>query len=161
MTWILFTGPKRWRWSLPISRTSWAARKSWTCEIRRGSEMRKVIRSLILGLGLLLVITSLVLYGVQVYRSAPPIGSTPQQIDQLAQLYGTDRAFIEDYGLFLLLFIAGLALLFIYGAIGRNDPLNPVGIVPKTIIILIVLSSVITTLNSLAVASKAIVVSPA
>src|SRR5512138_80456 len=124
MTWITFTGPRRWSWSLLISRTSWAARKSSICGIQRGIDMRKVIRSLILAVGLLLVIGSLVSYGIQVYRSAPPLGSTPQQINQLAQQYGTDRAFVQAYGLFLLLFISGLTLLFIYGVIGRNDPYN-------------------------------------
>ncbi len=122
--------------------------------------MKNKRRFIILGLGLLLMVSALALYGFQVVRSAPPLGSTPEQIDQLAQQYGTDQAFIQDYGIFLILFILGLTLLFIYGVIGINDPDNPIGLVPKVIIVLIILTNVITALNSLAVASKAIVVSP-
>jgi hypothetical protein len=97
---------------------------------------------------------------LQVYQSAPPIGSTPQQIDQFAQQYGTDSAFISQYGGFVFLFLLGLILLTIYGTIGIQDPENPVGIVPKAVIILIIITNVVTALNSLAVASKAIVLSP-
>ena len=122
--------------------------------------MKKAFRSILLGVGLLLLISSLVLYGLQVYRSAPPLGSTPQQIDQLAQQYGTDQAFIQEYTLFLSLFVLGLAFLFVYGAVAVNRPDNPIGIVPKVVIVLIVLTNIITSLNGLAVASKAIVVSP-
>ncbi len=122
--------------------------------------MKNFRRYFILGLGLLLLLGALVDYGLQVYRLAPPFGSTPQQIDQLARQYGTDQAFANQYTLFLWLFLPGLTFLFIYGVIGVNSPDNPIGIVPKVVIILIILANVVTTLNSLAVASKAIVISP-
>jgi len=117
-------------------------------------------RFIILYVGLLLVLGSFILYGIKIIQAAPPAGSTPQQIDQFAQQYGTDQAFINQYGVFLLMFLPGLTLVGIYGAIGNQSPDNPVGIVPKAIIVLIILTSVLTTLNSLAVASKAIVLSP-
>ncbi len=122
--------------------------------------MKKALRTGILVVGLTLLLAALVVYGLQVYRNAPPIGSSPQQIDQLAQQYGTDAAFIQQYGLFLMLFLPGLLLVAIFGTIGINDPDNPVGLVPKTIIVLVLLTNVITALNGLAVASKAIIVSP-
>jgi hypothetical protein len=116
---------------------------------------------LILNIGLLLVLGSLVLYGIQISRTVVPAGSTPQQIDQLAQQYGADRGFIDQYGGFLLLFLPGLTLIAIYGAIGIRRPDNPIGIVPQVVLVLVVLTNIITTLNSLAVASKAIFLSPA
>ncbi len=116
-------------------------------------------RYLILNIGLLLLLGSLVLYGIQISRTVTAGGSTPQQVDQLPQQYGADRAFIEQYGVFLLLFLLGLTLVCIYGMIGIRRSDNPVGIVPQIVIVLILFSNVITTLNSLAVASKAIVLS--
>jgi len=116
-------------------------------------------RYLILNLGLLLVLASFIIYGVQISHTIAPAGSTPQQIDQLTQQYGSDRVFIEQYGVFLLLFVPGLVLLGIYGAIGVRQPENPIGIIPKIVMVLILLTNVITTLNSLAIASKAIVLS--
>jgi hypothetical protein len=123
--------------------------------------MKKWLRNLILYTGLILLIGSIILYGLQVYRNAPPLGSTPQQIDQFAESYGNDTAFANQYSLFLFLFFPGLVLLWIYGAIGVQAEDNPVWFLPKIIIILIILASIVTTLNSLAVASKAIIVSPA
>ena len=117
-------------------------------------------RYLILNLGLLLVLGSFILYGIQISRTVVPAGSTPQQIDQLTQQYGSDCVFTDQYGVFLLLFLPGLILLGIYGTIGIRRPDNPIGIVPQIVIALILITSVITTLNSLAVASKAIVLSP-
>ena len=122
--------------------------------------MKKWLRNLILYSGIILLVGSFVLYGVQVYRSAPPIGSTPQQITRFAEQYGNDAAFARQYSGFLVLFLLGLTLLSIYGMIGIQDPLNPVYFVPKIVIVLIILASVVTTLNSLAVASKAVIVSP-
>ncbi len=122
--------------------------------------MKNRRRFIILYLGLLLVLGSFVLYGLQVVRSAPPPDSTPQQLDEFARQYGTDQAFIDQYGVFLLMFLPGLTLIGIYGAIGVQSPDNPIGIVPKAIMLLVMLSSVITAMNSLAVASKAIILSP-
>lgn len=122
--------------------------------------MKKWLRNLILYSGIILLVGSFILYGLQVYRSAPPIGSTPQQITQFAEQYGSDTAFARQYSGFLVLFLLGLTLLSIYGMIGVRDPLNPVYFVPKLVIVLIILASVVTTLNSLAVASKAVIVSP-
>jgi hypothetical protein len=115
---------------------------------------------LILNLGLLLVLASFIVYGIQISQTIIPAGSTPQQIEQLTQQYGSDRAFIEQYGVFLLLFLPGLTLLGIYGTVGIRRPDNPIGIIPKIIMVLILFTNVITTLNSLAVASKAVVLSP-
>ena len=117
-------------------------------------------RYLILNLGLLLVLGSFILYGIKISQTVVPAGSTPLQIEQLTQQYGSDRAFIDQYSGFLLLFLPGLTLLGIYGTIGIRRSDNPIGIVPKTVMVLIILSNVITTLNSLAVASKAIALSP-
>jgi len=123
--------------------------------------MKKWLRDLILFAGLILMIGSFILYGLQVYRNAPPLGSTPLQIDQFAQQYGSDTAFIDQYGLFLLLFLPGLILLCVYGAFGISRPDNPIWFLPKIVMVLVILSSVVTCLNSLGVASKAVVVSPA
>ncbi len=116
-------------------------------------------RYLILNIGILLLLGSLVLYGIQISRTVTSGGGTPQQVDQLPQQFGADRAFIEQYGVFLLLFLLSLTLVCIYGMIGIHRSDNPVGIVPQIVIVLILLSNVITTLNSLAVASKAIILS--
>ena len=108
---------------------------------------------LILNLGLLFVLASFIIYGKQISQTIIPAGSTPQQ-------YGSDRLFIEQYGVFLLLFLPGLTLLGIYGTIGIHRSDNPIWILPKIIMVLILLTNVITALNSLAVASKAVVLSP-
>ena len=114
---------------------------------------------LILDLGLLLALASFIVYGTQISQTVTPAGSTPQQIEQLTQQYGSDRVFIEQYGIFLLLFLPGLTLLGIYGTIGIHRSDNPIGILPKIVIVLILFTNVITALNSLAVASKAVVLS--
>jgi hypothetical protein len=121
--------------------------------------MKKWRSYLVLVIGLLLLLTSFILYGIQVSQASPATGSAVLSGDQLGQQYGTDRIFIEQYGVFLLLFLLGLTLVCIYGTIGIRRPDNPVGLVPQFIIVLVLLSNAVTTMNSLAVASKAIVLS--
>jgi hypothetical protein len=121
--------------------------------------MKKWRSYLVLVIGLLLLLTSFTLYGIQVSQASPATGSAVLSGDQLGQQYGTDRIFIEQYGIFLLLFLLGLTLVCIYGTIGIRRPDNPVGLVPQFIIVLVLLSNAVTTMNSLAVASKAIVLS--
>jgi len=121
--------------------------------------MKKWRNYFILVIGLLLMLFSFVLYGLQVAHAVLPSGSTVVSGDQLGQQYGTDRVFIEQYGIFLLLFLLGLTLVCIYGLIGIHPPDNPVGLVPQLVIVLVLLSNAITSMNSLAVASKAVVLS--
>jgi hypothetical protein len=121
--------------------------------------MKKWRSYLVLVIGLLLLLTSFIFYGIQVSQASPATGSAVLSGDQLGQQYGTDRIFIEQYGVFLLLFLLGLTLVCIYGTIGIRRPDNPVGLVPQFIIVLVLLSNAVTTMNSLAVASKAIVLS--
>jgi len=115
--------------------------------------------SLVLNLGLLLMLAAFIIYGIQISQTVIPVGSTPQQIEQLTQQYGSDRVFIDQYSVFLFLLLPGLTLLGFYGAIGIRRLGSPIGIVPKIVMLLILFTNVITTLNSLAVASKAIVLS--
>jgi hypothetical protein len=115
---------------------------------------------LVLNVGLLLVLSSFIVYGARVAQTSIPAGSTPQQIEQLTQQYGLDRPFIEQYDVFLLMFLPGFILLWIYGTIGISRPDNPIWILPKIILVLILFTNVITALNSLAIASKAEALSP-
>jgi hypothetical protein len=121
--------------------------------------MKNWPRKLILALGLMLVLASFVLYGLQVTGVLSTGGNLAPSIGSASPQYGTDRVFIEQYGVFLLLFLPGLTLLAIYGTIGINRPDNPIGIIPKFVIVLSLITNVITTLNSMAVASKAIFLS--
>ena len=116
-------------------------------------------RFLFLNLGLLLLLGSFIFYGIKISQTFIPAGSTSQQIAQLTQQYGSDRVFIDQYRVFLLLFLPGLTLLGIYGTIGIRRPDNPIGIVPKFVMVFILFTNIITSLNGLAVASKAIIIS--
>jgi len=111
--------------------------------------------SLVLFLGLLLILGSLIVYGVRVAQTSIPAGSTPQQIEQLTQQYGLDRPLFEQFGAFLWMFLPGITLLGIYGTIGICRPGNPHRILTKIVMALILLTNVITALNYLVVASTA------
>jgi len=106
---------------------------------------------LVFNIGLLLLLSSFLAYGLKLSQTFIPAGSTQQQIEQLTQLYGLDRPFIQRYAVFLLLFLPGITLLGIYGTIGIRRPDNPHGIVAKAIMVLILFTSLITTLSYLPV----------
>jgi hypothetical protein len=116
---------------------------------------------LVLNIGLLLVLSSFIVYGVRVAQTSIPAGSTPQQIEQLTQQYGLDRPFIEQYPVFLLFFFPGITLLGLYGTIGIRRPDNPHGLITKTIMVLILFTGLITTLSNLPVIPTTEIYSPA
>jgi hypothetical protein len=104
---------------------------------------------LVLNIGLLLLFGSFLAYGIRLSQTFIPAGSTQQQVEQLTQLYGLDRPFVQRYALFLLLFLPGITLLGIYGTIGVRRPDNPHGIIAKAIMGLVLFTSLITALSYL------------
>jgi len=94
--------------------------------------VKKWSNVLVLGIGLALMLASAVVYGIHVVQSATPAANVP---------------LIQQYSLFLWLFLPGLTLLAIYGTIGVRRPDNPVGLIPKFILVLILLTNTITILT--------------
>jgi hypothetical protein len=116
---------------------------------------------LVLNIGLLLLLGSLIIFGLRISQTMIPAGSTPEQIAQLTKQFGLDRPLFEQYGFFLLLFLPALILLAIYGTVGFRRPDNPLGILPKLILALILVTNTLTALNYLLVAPSAQVFSTA
>jgi len=73
---------------------------------------------LVLYIGILLLLVSLVIYGVHISETLLPAGSAMQQIQHMTQVYGLDRPVIEQYGWFLFTFLPGLTLMGIHGTVG-------------------------------------------
>jgi hypothetical protein len=102
---------------------------------------------LVLNLGLLLVLFSLIFYGVRVSETIFPAGSTPQQVQQLTRQYGLDRPVIEQYSFFLFTFLPGLTLLGIYGTVGLRRRDFQHWIFAKIVIVMMLITNTITMLN--------------
>jgi len=107
---------------------------------------------LVLSLGILLILVSFVIYGLLVFRTRIPAGSTPQQIEQLTQIYGLDRPVIVQYQWFLFTFLPGLTLLGIYGTIGLHRQGFQHWFLIKVFIILMLITNTVTMLNLLVTA---------
>jgi hypothetical protein len=97
---------------------------------------------LVLNIGLLLLLGSFVVYGVRI-----------------SQKFSLDRPLFEQFVFFLLMFLPGLTLLAIYGTMGYHSSDNPLGLIPKLILGLILITNAITMLNYLMVAPSAGVLS--
>jgi hypothetical protein len=107
---------------------------------------------LVLISGMVLVLLSLIIYGVRVLKTTIPAGSTPQQIQYLTQKYGLDHPVIEQYGWFLFTFLPGLTLLAIYGTVGLRGWKSHHGILVKIFIVLMLITNTVTMLNFLVTA---------
>jgi ABC-type dipeptide/oligopeptide/nickel transport system permease component len=107
---------------------------------------------LVLTIGIVLVLVSLVIYGVRVWETTIPTGSTPQQIADVTEKYGLDRPVIEQYGWFLFTFLPGLTLLGIYGTIGLHRRDFQHWILIKIFIVLMLITNTVTMLNFLVTA---------
>jgi hypothetical protein len=111
---------------------------------------------LVLGIGIGLVLASFVIYGLRVWETILPPGSTPQQIAQLTRQYGLDRPIIAQYEWFLFTFLPGLTLLGIYGTfgLGRRDFQH--WILVKVFIVLMLITNTVTILNFLVTAHASV-----
>ena len=115
---------------------------------------------LVLNIGLLLVLGSFIIYGSRVAQTLIPASATSQQLEQVVQQYGLDRPFLEQYAIFLWMFLPGITLLGVYGTVGLRRPGNPHWLFTRIIMVLILLTNALTVLNYLAIASKAGALSP-
>ena len=111
---------------------------------------------LVLGIGIGLVLASFVIYGLRVWETILPSGSTPQQIAQLTRQYGLDRPIIAQYEWFLFTFLPGLTLLGIYATfgLGRRDFQH--WILVKVFIVLMLITNTVTILNFLITAHASV-----
>jgi ABC-type dipeptide/oligopeptide/nickel transport system permease component len=98
-------------------------------------------------IGILLVLVSLVIYGLRILETTIPAGSTPQQIEQVTQLYGLDRPVFQQYGAFLFTFLPGLTLLGIYGTFGFRSRDFQHWILAKISIVMMLITNTVTMLN--------------
>jgi len=109
--------------------------------------MKNWRKYLVLCIGILLVLVSLVIYGVRISETILPAGSTPQQIQHLTQAYGLDRPVIEQYGWFLFTFLPGLTLLGIYGTVGQKRQDFQTWILVRILIVVMLITNTVTMLN--------------
>jgi hypothetical protein len=102
---------------------------------------------LVLGIGILLVLASLVIYALRISQTILPAGSTPQEIQRLTSEYGLDRPVIEQYGWFLFTFLPGLTLLAFYATLGQRRRDFQQNILVKVFIVVMLLTNIVTMLN--------------
>ena len=114
--------------------------------------MKNWLNYLVLGIGIALVLASIIIYGVRVSETTIPAGSTPQQIENLRQQYDLDRPVFEQYGWFLFTFLPGLTLLGIYATVGLGRRDFHHWILVKLFIILMLITNTVTILNFLVTA---------
>ena len=117
--------------------------------------MRNWRSSLVLNTGIFLILVAFIIYGFRVSQTVIPVGSTPQQIEQLTRQYGLDRPVIEQYGWFLFTFLPGLTLVGIYGTIGTGNEFQH-WFLPKALIILLLFTNTVTILNYLVTAHASV-----
>ena len=115
---------------------------------------------LVLIIGILLILTSFIIYGLRVSETTIPTRSTPQQIANLTRIYGLDRPVIEQYQWFLFTFLPGLTLLGIYGTVGLRRRDFQHGIMVKIFIALMLITNTVTMLTYLVTAHASIAESP-
>jgi hypothetical protein len=111
---------------------------------------------LVLIIGILLILASLVIYGLRVLETTIPAGSTPGQIANLTRIYGLDRPVIEQYQWFLFTFLPGLTLLGIYGTVGLRRRDFQHGLLIKIFIVLMLITNTVTMLNFLVTAHASV-----
>ena len=109
--------------------------------------MRNWRNYLVLGIGILLVLVSLVIYALRISETVLPAGSTPQEIQRLTSEYGLDRPIFEQYGWFLFTFLPGLTLLAIYATLGQKGRDFQQNILAKILIVVMLVTNTVTMLN--------------
>ena len=109
--------------------------------------MRNWRNYLVLGIGILLVLVSLVIYALRISETMLPAGSTPQEIQRLTSEYGLDRPIFEQYGWFLFTFLPGLTLLAIYATLGQKGRDFQQNILAKILIVVMLVTNTVTMLN--------------
>jgi ABC-type dipeptide/oligopeptide/nickel transport system permease component len=115
---------------------------------------------LVLSIAVLLILISFVFYGVRVFETAIPAGSSPEQVAQLTRQYNLDRPIIEQYAWFLFTFLPGLTLLGIYGTVGLRRQAFPHWVVVKGLIVIMMITNTITILTFLVTAHISLADSP-
>jgi hypothetical protein len=115
----------------------------------------------VLTIGILLILVSLVIYGLRVSQTIIPAGSTPEQVEQLTQASGLDRPVLEQYRWFLFAFLPGITLLGIYGTVGLRRQDFQHWALTKIIIIVMLITNTITILTYLVAAPASMIESPA
>jgi hypothetical protein len=115
----------------------------------------------VLTIGILLILVSLVIYGLRVSQTIISAGNTPEQVEQLTQAFGLDRPVLEQYRWFLFTFLPGITLLGIYGTVGLRRQDFQHWFLTKILIIVMLVTNTVTMLTYLVTAQASMTESPA
>ncbi len=98
----------------------------------------------ILILGVLLITAAFVAYAGQVDHTRIPLGATQAEVQLLTEKYGLDRPPAAQYGLCLVLFLSGLTVVTVYGTLGIRRAVNPLFILVRAFLLLLLITNAIT-----------------